>query len=177
MNAPAKEILDTDIKQKMLKTLQHQRDSYIDEGFVSAETRIDRIDRAIDILVTHSESISEAMNEDFGCRPRETNLMTDVTGSIECLKHSKKHLKKWMKTEKRPTMFPLNLLGGRSSITYQPKGVVGVIAPWNFPLGMVFEPLAGVLAAGNRAMIKPSEFTPATSSLITEIVSSAFRSK
>ena len=174
MNAPAKEILDTDIKQKMLKTLQHQRDSYIDEGFVSAETRIDRIDRAIDILVTHSEAISEAMNEDFGCRPRETNLMTDVTGSIECLKHSKKHLKKWMKTEKRPTMFPLNLLGGRSSITYQPKGVVGVIAPWNFPLGMVFEPLAGVLAAGNRAMIKPSEFTPATSSLITEIVSSAF---
>ena len=174
MNAPAKEILDTDIKQKMLKTLQHQRDSYIDEGFVSAETRIDRIDRAIDILVTHSEAISEAMNEDFGCRPRETNLMTDVTGSIECLKHSKKHLKKWMKTEKRRTMFPLNLLGGRSSITYQPKGVVGVIAPWNFPLGMVFEPLAGVLAAGNRAMIKPSEFTPATSSLITEIVSSAF---
>ena len=94
MNAPAKEILDTGIKQKMLKTLQHQRDSYIDEGFVSAETRIDRIDRAIDILVTHSEAISEAMNEDFGCRPRETNLMTDVTGSIECLKHSKKHLKK-----------------------------------------------------------------------------------
>ena len=174
MNAPTKEILDTDIKQKMLKTLQHQRDSYIDEGFVSAETRIDRIDRAIDILVTHSEAISEAMNEDFGCRPRETNLMTDVTGSIECLKHSKKHLKKWMKTEKRPTMFPLNLLGGRSSITYQPKGVVGIIAPWNFPLGMVFEPLAGVLAAGNRAMIKPSEFTPATSSLITEIVRSAF---
>lgn len=174
MNAPTKEILDTDIKQKMLKTLQHQRDSYIDQGFVSAETRIDRIDRAIDILVTHSEAISEAMNEDFGCRPRETNLMTDVTGSIECLKHSKKHLKKWMKTEKRPTMFPLNLLGGRSSITYQPKGVVGIIAPWNFPLGMVFEPLAGVLAAGNRAMIKPSEFTPATSSLITEIVSSAF---
>ncbi|MGB2449045.1 MAG: coniferyl aldehyde dehydrogenase [Parvibaculales bacterium] len=174
MNAPTKEILDTDIKQKMLKTLQHQRDSYIDEGFVSAETRIDRVDRAIDILVTHSEAISEAMNEDFGCRPRETNLMTDVTGSIECLKHSKKHLKKWMKTEKRPTMFPLNLLGGRSSITYQPKGVVGIIAPWNFPLGMVFEPLAGVLAAGNRAMIKPSEFTPATSSLITEIVSSAF---
>ncbi|MEL0150859.1 MAG: coniferyl aldehyde dehydrogenase [Rhodobiaceae bacterium] len=174
MNAPTKEFLDTDIKQKMLARLKSQRDSYIAEGFVSAETRIDRIDRAIDILVTHSEAISEAMNEDFGCRPRETNLMTDVTGSIECLKHSKKHLKKWMKTEKRPTMFPLNLLGGRSSITYQPKGVVGVIAPWNFPLGMVFEPLAGVLAAGNRAMIKPSEFTPATSSLITEIVSSAF---
>ena len=70
MNAPTKEFLDTDIKQKMLSRLkEYQRDSYIAEGFVSAETRIDRIDRAIDILVTHSEAISEAMNEDFGCRP------------------------------------------------------------------------------------------------------------
>jgi coniferyl-aldehyde dehydrogenase len=79
-----------------------------------------------------------------------------------------------MKQEKRPTMFPLNLLGGRSTVEYQPKGVVGVLAPWNFPLGMVFEPLAGVLAAGNRAMIKPSEFTPATSALIADMVAEAF---
>jgi coniferyl-aldehyde dehydrogenase len=102
------------------------------------------------------------------------NLMTDVTGSLENLKHAKRHLKQWMKKEKRPSMFPLGLLGGRSSIYYQPKGVVGIIAPWNFPLGMVFEPLAGVLAAGNRAMIKPSEFTPATSALIADMVASAF---
>jgi len=128
----------------------------------------------VDVLVKYSEAISEAMNADFGCRPREVNLMTDVTGSIECLKHCKKHLKTWMKQEKRPTMFPLNLLGGRSTVEYQPKGVVGVLAPWNFPLGMVFEPLAGVLAAGNRAMIKPSEFTPATSALIADMVAEAF---
>ena len=174
MNAPIKDFVDADTRQNMLTTLQAQRDSYIAEGYVSAETRIDRIDRAIDILVTHAEAISAAMNDDFSCRPRQTNLMTDVTGSIECLKHSKKHLKNWMKSEKRPTMFPLNLLGARSQISYQPKGVVGVIAPWNFPFGMGFEPLAGVLAAGNRAMIKPSEFTPATSSIMAEIIGSAF---
>ena len=174
MNAPIKDFVDADTRQNMLTTLQAQRDSYIAEGYVSAETRIDRIDRAIDILVTHAEAISAAMNDDFSCRPRQTNLMTDVTGSIECLKHSKKHLKNWMKSEKRPTMFPLNLLGARSQISYQPKGVVGFIAPWNFPFGMVFEPLAGVLAAGNRAMIKPSEFTPATSSIMAEIIGSAF---
>ena len=174
MNAPIKDFVDADTRQNMLTTLQAQRDSYIAEGYVSAETRIDRIDRAIDILVTHAEAISAAMNDDFSCRPRQTNLMTDVTGSIECLKHSKKHLKNWMKSEKRPTMFPLNLLGARSQISYQPKGVVGVIAPWNFPFGMVFEPLAGVLAAGNRAMIKPSEFTAATSSIMAEIIGSAF---
>ena len=174
MNAPQKTLIGSDTELQLQAALQAQRDSYLAEGEVSAATRIDRIDRAISVLVKHAEAISEAMNSDFGCRPREVNLMTDVTGSIECLKHSKKHLKTWMKPEKRPTMFPLNLLGGRSSIEYQPKGVVGVLAPWNFPLGMVFEPLANVLAAGNRAMIKPSEFTPATSALIADMVAEAF---
>ncbi|MCL4105949.1 UNVERIFIED_CONTAM: hypothetical protein GTU68_058255 [Idotea baltica] len=67
-------------------------------------------------------------------------------------------------------MFPLNLLGGRSRIEFQPLGVVGVIAPWNFPVYLTFGPLAGVLAAGNRAMLKPSEFTPATSAVMAEMV-------
>jgi len=174
MNAPQANPLNTDAEEKMLKTLRLQRESHLSEGEVSAETRIDRLDRTIDVLVANAEKISEAMNADFGCRPRQVNLMTDVTGSLENLKHAKKHLRKWMKAEKRPSMFPLGLLGGRSSIQYQPKGVVGVIAPWNFPLGMVFEPLAGVIAAGNRAMIKPSEFTPATSQLIDEMVSKTF---
>ena len=174
MNAPQANPLNIDAEEKMLELLRLQRESYLAEGEVSAETRIDRLDRTIDVLVANAEKISEAMNADFGCRPRQVNLMTDVTGSLENLKHAKKHLRKWMKAEKRPSMFPLGLLGGRSSIQYQPKGVVGVIAPWNFPLGMVFEPLAGVIAAGNRAIIKPSEFTPATSQLIDEMVSKTF---
>ena len=174
MNAPQANPLNIDAEEKMLELLRLQRESYLAEGEVSAETRIDRLDRTIDVLVANAEKISEAMNADFGCRPRQVNLMTDVTGSLENLKHAKKHLRKWMKAEKRPSMFPLGLLGGRSSIQYQPKGVVGVIAPWNFPLGMVFEPLAGVIAAGNRAMIKPSEFTPATSELIDEMVGKTF---
>jgi len=174
MNAPQANPLNIDAEEKMLELLRLQRESYLAEGEVSAETRIDRLDRTIDVLVANAEKISEAMNADFGCRPRQVNLMTDVTGSLENLKHAKKHLRKWMKAEKRPSMFPLGLLGGRSSIQYQPKGVVGVIAPWNFPLGMVFEPLAGVLAAGNRAIIKPSEFTPATSELIDEMVGKTF---
>ncbi|MEQ8514015.1 MAG: coniferyl aldehyde dehydrogenase, partial [Chromatocurvus sp.] len=70
--------------------------------------------------------------------------------------------------------FPLNLLGGRSRVEYQPLGVVGVISPWNFPVNLTFGPLAGILAAGNRAMIKPSEFTPATSELMAEMVAAAW---
>ena len=79
--------------------------------------------------------------------------------------------------QKRATMFPLNLLGGRSRIEYQPLGVVGVISPWNFPVNLTFGPLAGILAAGNRAMIKPSEFTPATSAVMAEMVKDAWDEK
>ena len=174
MNAPQQIGIEGDVETRMQEALQAQRESYLKEGAVSAETRIDRIDRAIDVLVRYGEKVSDALNSDFTCRPREVNMLTDVVGSIGAMKHAKKHLRKWMKPEKRPTVFPLNLLGGRSRIEYQPKGVVGVVAPWNFPVSMVFHPMSGILAAGNRVMIKPSEFTPATSEVIAEMIADGF---
>ena len=174
MNAPQQIGIEGDVETRMQEALQAQRESYLKEGAVSAETRIDRIDRAIDVLVRYGEKVSDALNSDFTCRPREVNMLTDVVGSIGAMKHAKKHLRKWMKPEKRPTVFPLNLLGGRSRIEYQPKGVVGVVAPWNFPVSMVFHPMSGILAAGNRVMIKPSEFTPATSEVIAEMIADVF---
>jgi coniferyl-aldehyde dehydrogenase len=161
----------------MNTVLETQRADYLKEGVVSAETRIDRLERGIDVLIKYHDKVVEAVNADFTCRPREVSLLTDVGASITAMKHSKKHVRKWMKAEKRPTMFPLNLFGGRSRIEYQPLGVVGIIAPWNFPISMVFSPLAGVLAAGNRTMIKPSEFTPATSALMAEMIAEAYDPK
>ena len=163
-----------DSEQKMNSTLQMQREAYVKEGIVSAEIRIDRLQRGVDVLIKYNEKITDALNTDFTCRPREVTLLTDVGAGIAPMKHAIKHLRSWMKPEKRPTMFPFNLVGGRSRIEYQPLGVVGIIAPWNFPVNMVFAPLAGVLAAGNRAMIKPSEFTPATSALMAEMIAEAY---
>jgi len=174
VNAPQQVVISPDAEQKMQEALKLQRESYLAEGFVSLDVRKDRLDRAIDVLVKNADRISDALNEDFVCRPRAVNMMTDVAGSIGSLKHCRKHMAKWMKSEKRPSLFPLNLLGGRSHIEYQPKGVVGVVAPWNFPVSMVFQPLAGILSAGNRAMVKPSEFTPVTSNLIAEMIAEAF---
>lgn len=174
MNAPQPVVISPDAEQKMHDLLKQQRESYLAEGAVSLEVRKDRLNRAIDILVKYADRVSEAMNEDFVCRPRSVNMMTDVAGSIGSLKHCRKHMAQWMKPERRATLFPLNLLGGRSRIEYQPKGVVGVIAPWNFPVSMVFQPLAGILSAGNRAIVKPSEFTPITSDLIAEMIAEAF---
>ena len=170
MNAPQKIPQLDDITAKMTAVLEAQRADYLKEGAVSAEVRIDRLSRGIDGLIKYQDQFVEALNKDFSCRPRQATMLTDVAAAITGMKHAIKHLKKWMKAEKRPTMFPLNLLGGRSRIEYQPLGVVGVIAPWNFPVYLTFGPLAGVLAAGNRAMVKPSEFTPATSAVMAEMV-------
>ena len=85
MNAPEPHPISSDAEQQMRDILALQRDSYIAEGEVSAATRIDRIQRTIEVLVQNAEKISEAMNADYGCRPRQVNLMTDVTGSWRTL--------------------------------------------------------------------------------------------
>ncbi|WP_299375862.1 aldehyde dehydrogenase family protein, partial [uncultured Kiloniella sp.] len=114
------------------------------------------------------------MDSDFGHRSTYLSKLTDIAAGVGPIKHAKANLKKWMKTERRNTMFPLNLLGARSKIEYQPLGVVGIVSPWNFPVNLTFGPLASVLAAGNRAMIKPSEYTPATSALMAKMIEEVF---
>jgi coniferyl-aldehyde dehydrogenase len=161
-------------REEMLELLGRQRKSYLDEGEVSLATRQDRIDRAIGVLVDNKDRLCEAMREDFGHRSIHQSMFTDVAGSIGPLKHARKHLAQWLKPEKRKVDFPLNLLGAKARIEYQPLGVVGVISPWNFPVNLTFTPLAGILAAGNRCMIKPSEYTPSTSQAMAEILHGAF---
>tara|TARA_R110002072_G_scaffold1559_4_gene12919 strand:- start:15237 stop:16799 length:1563 start_codon:yes stop_codon:yes gene_type:complete len=157
--------------------LEAQRQDFLQEGAVGVSTRIDRLDRGIDVLLKYQNQLVDALNTDFSCRARQVTLLTDVAASITPLKHARKHLHKWMKPQRRPSSFPFNLLGGRSHIEYQPLGVVGVISPWNFPVNLTFGPLAGILAAGNRVMIKPSEFTPATSEVMQQMVSEAWDPK
>ena len=155
--------------------LDRQKAAHLRDGAPTAEQRIDRIDRCIGLLVDHSKAIEDALNEDFGNRSREATQLTDIAGSIGPLKHARDNLRKWMKGEKRKTSPAiLGLFGAKAEVVFQPKGVVGVISPWNFPVNLTFAPLAGVLAAGNRAMIKPSEFTPATSELMKVMFGKVF---
>ncbi|MEM7692431.1 MAG: coniferyl aldehyde dehydrogenase [Pseudomonadota bacterium] len=177
MNAPQTAVAATDIETRMQEILAAQRADYTAEGKVTAATRKDRLQRGIDSVIKYQDKIVDALNTDFSGRPREVTLLTDVGPTVQPMKHAIKSLEKWMRREKRSTMFPLNLLGARSFIEYQPLGVVGVISPWNFPIQLTFGPLAGILAAGNRAMIKPSEFTPATSELMAEMIAEAYDEK
>jgi coniferyl-aldehyde dehydrogenase len=178
MNAP--ETLSTGndpITESLTKVLDAQRADYLAEGHVSAETRIDRINRGIASLAKYQDQLVDALNTDFSCRPRQLSMLTDIAGSISPMKSAAKHLRKWMKPEKRKTMFPLNLFGGRSRVEYQPLGVVGILSPWNFPVNLTFGPLAEVLAAGNRSIIKPSEFTPSVSEVMANLVKDAWDEK
>ncbi len=159
----------------MTALLAKQKAAHLRDGEPSAEKRIERLDRCIGLLVEHRSAIEDALNADFGSRSRDATAFTDVAASIGPLKHARDSLRKWMKPEKRKTSPPiLALFGAKAQVRFQPKGVVGVISPWNFPVNLTFAPLAGVLAAGNRAMIKPSEYTPVTSDLMATMFGGAF---
>ena len=162
-------------RDSMLERLELQRAAWLREGVVGAAIRKDRLERAIGLLKVHEKRLVDAMTADFGHRSEHQSLFTDVAASVGPLRHAQQHLERWMRPEKRKVgPFPLNLLGAKARVEYQPLGVVGVISPWNFPVNLTFTPLAGILAAGNRCMIKPSEYTPATSELMAEIFPTAF---
>ncbi|MEL6664397.1 MAG: aldehyde dehydrogenase family protein, partial [Pseudomonadota bacterium] len=166
--------LDGAPENTMEQVLAAQKAAHIREGAPSAARRTEWLDKAIALLIDHQQEIEDALAEDFGHRSKDASRFTDVASSIGALKHAKKHLAKWMRPEKRKVEFPLGLLGSRAEIQYQPKGTVGVISPWNFPVNLTFGPLAGVFAAGNRAMIKPSEFTEHTSELMRQMFAKAY---
>ncbi len=159
---------------EMAAALEKQKAAHLRDGSPSAELRIDRLDRAIGLLVDYQSEIEDALAKDFGHRSKDASRFTDVVSSIGALKHAKKNVKKWMRASRRKPEFPFGLMGAKAEVQFQPKGTVGVISPWNFPVNLTFAPLAGVLAAGNRAMIKPSEFTEHTSALMKKMFETAY---
>lgn len=154
--------------------LEKQRAAFAEEGFVTAATRIDRLSRAIDLLVTHKHRFCEALAHDYGVRPAGMTLMADIFPAVQSLRHARRYVRRWMRPQRVATGVPLAAPGTKSEIIYQPVGSVGIISPWNFPIELTFVPLAGVLAAGNRCLIKPSEVTAATSNLMQELVAKYF---
>jgi coniferyl-aldehyde dehydrogenase len=158
----------------LLTLLERQRQMFGDSLPVPANVRRDRLRRTAALLYAHRAAFCAAMDADFGGRPAELSLMTDVVIAIKALDHAARHLDRWMRPERRALPFPLGWVGGRATVERQPKGVIGVIAPWNFPVNLAFAPLAGIFAAGNHVMLKPSESTPATSALMQELVAKEF---
>ena len=168
-------VLPDSLEEELIaRQLQLQKAAFVAEGPVPAAVRQDRLQRCVDLLKTHADRICEVISEDFGGRHPVSTLTMDVQTPIGHLKYAKKNVARWMRPQRRASVFPFNLFGARAELRFQPKGVVGIAGTWNCPLFMLFGPLAGVFAAGNRAMLKPSDLSPATSQWLAETVPQYF---
>jgi coniferyl-aldehyde dehydrogenase len=154
--------------------LATQRQAFDREGAVDATTRKRRLQAVIELLVAEQKPLIEAMDADFGGRHQGYGLMTDVLGALASLKHARDHVEQWMRHESRPAFAPYDQLGAEAWVQYQPKGSVGIIGTWNAPLFTLLSPLACVFAAGNRAILKPSEITANTAQVLAGAIAERF---
>ena len=165
--------LDT---QNLEALVELQRSKFRAEGEVTYATRIDRLKRLKALIVENKTEFAMTTKREFGgARSYEFSLFSEFASKVEAIDYSMKHLKEWMKPEKRKTNKPMNFLGGKSQVRHFPKGVVGIISPWNLPFGLTVAPLISALSAGNRALLKPSEFVPETAALFAEVVPKYFQ--
>ncbi len=155
--------------------LREQRRAFEAEGLPSLAVRRDRLSRALDLLLTHQKELCQAAAEDFGRRPEVLTRFMDVLPAVLALRQARRRVGRWMRPQRSRIALPAGAPGARAEIRAEPLGVVGIISPWNFPITLSLGPLAGVLAAGNRCMLKPSELTPAVSAVLARRVAENFQ--
>ena len=158
----------------MQDILERQRTAFTAARPEALSVRRDRLERLIALARERGEILAKAMSADFGHRSVQQSMLSDIGPGVTAAKYCLKHLAGWARPERRSVPFPLGLLGAKAEVRYEPKGVVGIVSPWNFPVGLTISPLAQALAAGNRAMIKPSEFTERTSEAMAEAFAAFF---
>lgn len=169
MNKPVDPAIE-ESKARMRTLLELQKRAQTLKGPPSAALRKDRLTRCITLLLSHHDELVAAIESDFGARSRDMTMLTDIASAIGPLKQARAKLETWMKPQRRKVSpAALGLLGARAEVRYQPKGVVGIISPWNFPVQLAMDAVACAFAAGNRVMLKPSEFTPATSEALERL--------
>jgi coniferyl-aldehyde dehydrogenase len=147
-----------------------QKEAWLANGIPDYATRVDRMDRLMALLVDKRDEIVATISEDYGKRSIEESLFAEVLYLVNSVKFNKVHLREWMEPELHETPFP----DGIARVEFQPKGVIGVISPWNLPWVLALLPVINIFAAGNVCMLKPSELTPRTSALMARLVAEFF---
>ena len=166
------EIPTISMKKTLTEQLNQQREAFLKKPCPSASERREWLQQLKQALLSHQEDLIQAIDSDFGGRSRHETLLAEFMSSLSDIAYASKHLKKWMKDSRRRV--PLHLQPASAKVVYQPVGVVGIIVPWNYPLFLAMGPLVTALAAGNRCMLKLSEFTPETSKLMADIIARTF---
>ncbi|KZZ50425.1 MAG: coniferyl aldehyde dehydrogenase [Saccharospirillaceae bacterium] len=173
MVATVTDIHEAHAELERLHTLfRQQKQAFRNDPMPSAERRIEQLEHLRSALLKHQDNLAEAVNADFSCRSRDETKVAEVLTTIESIKYAKTRIRGWMKPEKRH----VGMLHAPSSnqLIYQPLGVIGIMVPWNYPIQLALIPLMTALAAGNRAMIKMSEFTPKTNTALKVMLAEAF---
>lgn len=142
------------------------------EPYPDYATRRDRLESLLQLVKARTADIEAAASADFGHRSRHETLIGDVFLVVSGLRYMQRNLKRWMRPQGRG--LGMALRPASAEVLPQPLGTVGVISPWNYPLQLALVPAAYAIAAGNRVLIKPSEFTPRTGELLGELVASAW---
>lgn len=166
MNAPAMPALT--IPAEFQSCFDAQRAAYLAAPEPSYHERIAHLKALAQLLKDNKDDLIAAINADYGNRSEFETLFAEYFVVLETIADAIKNLKKWMKPQRRHVDF-LTYPLARNRVVPQPLGVVGVIVPWNFPLNLSFSPLASIFAAGNRAMVKMSENSPALARLLARV--------
>lgn len=158
------------VGHELSEALGRQKDSFVREGFPSLDVRLDRLRRLANVLDRNRKEIVEAEAADFGGRSRFLSHSADILGGLEIIRHTSTQLGDWMQAK------PLDVGDPDVSVelSFAPLGVVGAMTPWNGPVLISYLALVGILAAGNRAMIKLPELAPSTSGLLARELSREF---
>ncbi|MDU5864421.1 MAG: aldehyde dehydrogenase family protein, partial [Acinetobacter sp.] len=149
-----------------------QRANFEADPYPSLESRRTKLHQLKKQIIRYQDALATAINADFSSRSLDESKLLDLLGSVLEADHAIHHLRRWMRPNKRRT--ELLFLSNRLSVQYQPKGVVGVIVPWNFPVYLALGPLIAALAAGNRVMIKLPEITPNTNAMLRRMLAEVF---
>jgi aldehyde dehydrogenase (NAD+) len=157
--------------QNLLEIFNLQSSNRWNFSETTSKQRIDKLIKLKVEIIKRREAIKLALNRDFG-KPYSESELTEIHPVLDELNFNIKNLKKWMKPKKVST--PLALIGTRSQIQYEAKGVVLILAPWNYPFSLLINPLISALAAGNCVIARPSEKTPHTGIILKEIIEAVF---
>jgi acyl-CoA reductase-like NAD-dependent aldehyde dehydrogenase len=161
--------------KRLSGTFDKLRAAAMREGPLRVERRAAALAQLDEALCQYKDALVLAVAEDFGHRSAHETLMADIYATQAGIRHAKRHFRRWMRP--RPVAIDLIFRPGRGRVEYQALGVVGIISPWNFPVQLSFAPLAAAVAAGNRVLLKPSEYTPRTAALLERILTDIFDSR
>lgn len=158
--------------QRLKQVFSEQKAAFGKNPMPSFEERVANLKKLRTMIMDNQENIIETISHDFSNRSTEETKLAEILTTVHSIDYTLKNLKKWMTNDKKkisPLFQPAS-----GYIQYQPLGVIGIISPWNYPVALSLGPLVPALAAGNRVMIKNSEFTPATSALIEKLIKNTF---